>query len=395
MRTSTRVVVFLALIVSAIAFTKQQYCVSEGWAQPTTDIHMCYTDISALYGERFLDQKSWPYSHGDQSLEYPVLTGVVTYLLSLPIDTVHGFYYLNALFLVLLFIGCALLLHKIRPEYSYLYLLAPAGILAFFINWDFWAIISMLAAILWFDKQRYEFSALALAISISTKFMPVFLLLPIVILLWKRAQFKAVVRYCAFVAGTFLVINLPVALTTPKAWEHFYLFNITRRADWGSLWYALQIFKIDLTDLNYLMLIAMLLVLALIAIFIIGAQEELHLSDLAFIVMALVFTVSKVYSPQYVLWLIPLAVIALRDRRDIHAFWIWQAGEVIYYIAIWQHLALLAGAKYGVEVGLYGVAIFIRIITTIYLIERLIAGLRVKVHKGASDFLFEGASNYP
>ena len=41
---------------------------------------MCYSDISALYGARQIDTDKWPYASADNSLEYPVLTGVVTYL---------------------------------------------------------------------------------------------------------------------------------------------------------------------------------------------------------------------------------------------------------------------------------------------------------------------------
>jgi len=391
----TRILLLIALAISALAFAKQGYCAAEQWQQPTTNVHMCYSDIPALYSLRGLADKSWPYSQGEQSLEYPVLTGVVTYLLALPTNSANSFYFLNAFFLVLLFLAIAYIIQRCKPEFAYLYVLAPAGALAYFINWDLWAIASMMGAIIWFDRKRYDLSALALAISVSTKFMPIFLLLPIALLMWRSKNLRQLLRYSAIFIISFLLVNLPVALTTPKAWAHFYLFNIKRDADWGSLWYALRIFKVNLSHLNVVTLIALLVVTALIALIISGAHKDATLADCAFIVMALYFSISKVYSPQYVLWLIPLAVIALRDKRDLHAFWIWQGGEVIYYIAIWQHLALLSGAKFGLAVEPYALAIFIRLLTTIYLIERLTARLRVKIHKGAADFLFDGSPSYP
>lgn len=391
----TRTLLVLALVISAIAFAKQGYCAGQNWQQPTTDIHMCYSDISVLYSLRGLENKAWPYSQGDQSLEYPVLTGVVTYLLSLPVSSTNAFYFLNTIFLIALFLGCAFLIHRYRPEFSYLYVVAPAGVLAYFINWDLWAIISMIAAIIWFDRKRYDLSAVALAVSVATKFMPIFLLLPIALLFFRSREHRKLLRYLAIVIGSFLIINAPVAITTPSGWAHFYLFNLNRKSDWGSLWYALQIFGIKLNHLNALTLIALIGVVAIIALIVLGARTPIGLADTAFITMALLFAINKVYSPQYVLWLIPLAVIALRDKRDLHAFWIWQIGEVTYFVAIWQHLALLAGAKFGLAVEPYGLAIFIRLLTTIYLVERLTARLRVKIHKGAADFLFDGSPSYP
>lgn len=391
----TRAIIAIALFISAIAFMKQGYCAEQNWQQPATDIHMCYTDIAPLYSLRHLDKKAWPYSEGDKSLEYPVITGVVTYLLALPTNTANSFYFLNAFFLVALFLAIAYLINKFKPEFSYLYPLAPAGVLAFFINWDFWGIISMVGAIIWFDRKRYELSAIALALSISTKFMPVFLAIPVALLLWRAKKLTELLRYALVAIGTFLAINLPVFLTTPKAWLHFYLFNINRKADWGSIWYALRVFKVRFADLNVVMTIFLLLAVLIASLVIIGARAPIGLADVSFIVMALVFTASKVYSPQYVLWLIPLAVLALKDKRDLHAFWIWQGGEVLYYVAIWQHLALLEHAKFGLALEPYALAIFIRVIATIYLVERLIARLRVKIHKTTADFLFEGASSYP
>lgn len=391
----TRVLIVIAVAMSAMAFVKQGYCLDRNWAQPATNIHMCYTDIAPLYTARNLDLREWPYSQGEKSFEYPVLTGAITYMLALKTSTPTSFYLLNAYFLIALFLACAFLIHRFKPEFSYLYPLAPAGALALFINWDLWAIVSMMGAIIWFDRKRYDLSALALGVSVATKFMPIFLLLPIALLLLRAKAVKDLLRYFAIFIATFLIINAPVALTTPTGWAHFYIFNIKRSADWGSLWYALQIFKINFSALNLVALIALLCVLALAAIITVGAPRSASLADLAFIVMALVFAVNKVYSPQYVLWLIPLAVVALRDKRDLHAFWIWQSGEVIYYVSVWQYLALLEGAKIGLSIGLYGLAILIRILASIYLIERLVARLRVKIHSGAADFLFDSSHHYP
>ena len=58
---------------------------------------------------------------------------------------------------------------------------------------------------------------------------------------------------------------------------------------------------------------------------------------------------SKVYSPQYVLWLTPLAVIALIDKRDLHAFWIWQGVELVYHVEHLQSAAISGGIELKVH----------------------------------------------
>jgi lipoprotein signal peptidase len=117
----------------------------------------------------------------------------------------------------------------------------------------------------------------------------------------------------------------------------------------------------------------------------------------AFIVLAIVMIASKVYSPQYVLWLTPLAVIALTNKKDLHAFWIWQIAETLYHVAIWQHLALFTGAAFGLQQGGYATITLIRIAATIYLAWVLIKrALEARNTQGSLfDLLFEASKPYP
>ena len=100
------------------------------------------------------------------------------------------YYILNAALLALLFIGVALITARIRPQFGYLLSFTPAVIASLYINWDMWAIASMILAIYWFDKKKFDYSAIALGISVATKFMPVFLLLPILYIFWQKKSYK-------------------------------------------------------------------------------------------------------------------------------------------------------------------------------------------------------------
>jgi hypothetical protein len=163
------------------------------------------------------------------------------------------------------------------------------------------------------------------------------------------------------------------------------------------LWLALSQLGVGLTNLNYLSVLLLLIGLTSIAIFLFEVRSTPTLASVAFIVLAVVMIASKVYSPQYVLWLTPLAVIALTNAKELPAFWIWQGGEVIYHIAIWQHLALFTGAQLGLEAGGYAGLTLLRIATTLYLIWSLgKRALKSRNPQGSAfDLLFEASKAYP
>lgn len=313
-----------------------------------------------------------------------------------------SYFNINALLLALIFIGLTLLLGIITPENRFLLPLAPAMFISLFINWDLWAIASMVLAIYWFDRQKYSYAALALGISISTKFMPIFLLLPIALILWRKNKLNELVKFIAITSITWLAINLPVALTTPQGWWRFYKLNLERGPDWGSLWYALNLLGVKLANINYLTLLLLLFALVVISIYLLDRRHNPTLASASFIVLATVMVVGKVYSPQYVLWLTPLAIIALANRKDQYAFWIWQGAEVIYHVAIWQHLATVTGANFGLPENAYALASLGRIGASAFFIAVLVRrSLQSKATGGENtqpnlaDFLFESSKSYP
>ena len=318
-------VIALALFASLISFAKFNSCESSGWATPDQYIHACYSDIPALFGERGLSKGDWAYSNGADSVEYPVVTGTIMWALAQVTpsgdSSVKNYFQINVFFLALLFLFLSLLIHKMRPEFSYLYILAPAGIASLYINWDLWAIISMIGAIYWFDRKKLDLSALALGISISTKFMPIFLLFPIVFIFLRRNQLRNSLRYIGIVTLSFAAINLPVYLTTPEGWLRFYQLNLSRGSDWGSLWYALTSLGVNLPSLNYLSILLLLIGFAAIAIYILELRNTPSLASLSFIVLATVMCASKVYSPQYALGLIEITLFLDSDLTPLHAIY--------------------------------------------------------------------------
>jgi uncharacterized membrane protein len=392
-----RTLVVLAIFASLFSFAKFSHCQNSGWATPDQYIHACYSDLPALYASRGLDKNEWPFASDDNSVEYPVITAMAMYATSFGAHSPAAYFNINILFLVLLFLATIVIVRKIRPEFAYLVPIAPAMIASLYINWDLWAIVTMMLAIYWFDRKQYLHSALIMGLSISTKFLPIFLLIPIAFILWRDGKVKDLVKYVGVVALTWLAINAPFALTTPTGWWRFYKLNLERGADWGSIWLALEQLGLSLTNLNYLSILLLLIGLSSVAIMLFELKYTPTLASVAFIVLASVMLASKVYSPQYVLWLTPLAVIAITNKKDLHAFWVWQATEVIYHVAIWQHLASVTGAKFGLAATPFAILTLVRIGGTIYLMAVLARrALQARnTHSQLMDLLFEGSKAYP
>ena len=392
-----RTLVILALFASLLSFAKFSHCENTGWATPDQYIHACYSDIPALFGTRGLDKNDWPFTSDDNSVEYPVVTAMVMYATSFVANSPASYFNVNIFFLILLLIATVVVVRKIRPEFAYLVPVAPAMIASLYINWDLWAIATMMLAIYWFDRKKYLHSALIMGLSISTKFLPVFLLIPIAFILWRDDKLKELIKYVGVVAATWIALNLPFALTTPIGWWRFYKLNLERGADWGSLWLALQQLGISLTNLNYLSILLLLIALTSVAIVLFELKYTPTLASVAFIVLASVMVASKVYSPQYVLWLTPLAAIALTNKKDLHAFSLWQATEIMYHLAIWQHIASVTDAKFGLGPTPYAILTLVRIAGTIYLMAVLARrALQARnTHSRLLDLLFEAGKPYP
>jgi hypothetical protein len=393
---TVRIVLALAILATVLSYFKFNHCEDNNFAGPDQYIHACYSDLPALFSERAFGQGEWAFSGGDQAAEYPALQGLVMWATAqISSDSPITYFRINIFLIALLFVASAFILYRIRPDLSYLYAIAPTGIAALFINWDLWAIVTMLLSIYWFDRKRETLSAVTLAISIATKFFPIVLLLPIAIIFLRRQDIRGAIRYIVLTLSVFVAINIPFALTTPQGWWRFYELNLERKADWGSLWYALSVLGLDLAAINYLSILTLLIVIAAVSIFLLQVERTLPLSESALYIFIGVMAVSKVYSPQFVLWLAPLVILALKDKRDLPWFWGWQIAEIGYHIAIWQHLALLTGATYGLSVKAYAVFILIRISASIALGIALARRHKRRDEPWATEFLLSSASSYP
>lgn len=377
---STSVLVVATLAGGVLAFAQKAGCRAGIWNSYAGQFQAhCYTDIHQLYFTENLYLGQVPYL--DHPVEYPVLIGFAMQAMSWLVGTagspyvrVREFYDLTVILLTLFAIAgvlaTAYLAGRRLRWTALLVALAPALILAAFINWDLIAMgLTALGMAAW-AARRPVLAGVLIGLAIATKFYPVVLLWPLFLLCLRAGRLRAFWTMLAAAATAWLAVNLPIALIAPTGWARFYEMNSTRGANWGSIWYFLQLehlfglANMTLAGLNLAGVLAFALACLLIAALILLAPRRPRVAQVFFLAVAAFLLASKVWSPQYVIWLVPLAVLA---RPRLWSYLLWQAAEVAYFFAIWNYLVALIGAPGGISNELYFAAVLGRFGTVLLL----------------------------
>ena len=357
-------------------------CSLTNWADPGRYTHACYTDIAPLFSLRGFADNVFPYVSnplpGTEQLEYPVGTGlfmvVANWLTPRGENTTVWFYYVNSIMLLICLIvavvATALTVRR-RPWDAAMFALAPGVILTATINWDLFAVALTSVFMLLWARKYPAWAGIALGLAAAAKFYPLLLLGPLFLLCLRAGRLTAFWKLLTTTVIAWAAINVPFMFINFDGWARFYTFSSERGEDFGSIWLVLTTINLGVpANVVNGVATALFAILCLgIAAIMFTSQHRPRLAQVAFLVIAVFLLTNKVYSPQYVLWLIPLAVMARPRWRD---FLIWQAGEVVYYFAIWWYLAGFSEDSKGLPVGWYAAAIVVHVAATSYFVGMVI-----------------------
>ena len=341
-------ITFFSLLISYLKFAR---CIPGGWISPDVYQHGCYTDITGLYEVRGFAVDAWPFGAGEKSLEYPILSGIGIWIISLltrdGTDGLLQFFHWN-LFVISLAYGVLVYqLAKLDKQSALLFSFSPAVISALFINWDIWAITPLLISLILLSRQRYWLSGIALAISISVKFFPIIFVIPVLLSLAGKSAGR-ISFFKSLMLASFIV-NLPFILFQFDGWAKFYIFNFKRDIDFGSIWYLVSLKGSWISGINWL--ITPLVITLLVATY---WRYRNNLFGSIFLSSVIFFTLNKVYSPQYVLWLALVAILYFPKTRTFYGlFAVWQGGELLYQFGIWRHLLTVLNEAGGISTDTY------------------------------------------
>lgn len=407
-----RIVLGAVLLTLFVGWAYKAPCHAPGadWGESQFQYrHLCYTDIYPLYGvEGFATDSGFvPYrdvqpgseleADGPHYLEYPVGIGGVMWLSAEITELLPegqrkaAFFNITALLLGLAGLGAAWGLVQLagrRPWDAALFALAPALALHAFTNWDLAALVLGVLGLVAWQQRRPGWAGVLLGLGVATKMFPAFLLVALVLLALRstRAGVLAVVKAGAVAVAVVAAVNLPVLLAWRDGWGEFLRLNRERPADWDSLWFQLARFPhelpvfdqlkavaVDTPTLNRATAVLFALCVVLIAWLVATAPRRARVAQIAFLVTLAFLLVNKVWSPQFTLWLLPLAVLA---RPRWGWFLVWQVLEVALWTTRLMHFYDNSHPGEGVPLGGFFTVVLARDVVLLVIAALVVRDIR-------------------
>jgi len=380
---SVAALIIASLLGGALGSVAKAACRAGAWNVGVEQYQAhCYTDIYPLYFGEGLSAGQVPYI--GHHVEYPVVMGAVMQAAAWVVKPVtdpaargREFYDVTvALLAVCLVVGVLATAYCAGRNWRWtglLVALSPGLVLAAFINWDLLAMALTMAALAAWAARRPVVAGLLLGLAVATKFYPVICVVPLFVLCLRAGRLREFWLTAGSAAAAWLAVNLPVLLAAPAGWATFYIFNAKRWVDWGSVWYFFQaehwpvLGGLSLATINIASAAIFLAACVGVAVLALAAPRRPRLPQLIFLLTAAFLLTNKVWSPQYVVWLVPLVVLA---RPRLGGYLIWQAAEVAYFYAIWGYLIFVTPdphASGAVGPGLYFTALLARFCSVLLL----------------------------
>jgi uncharacterized membrane protein len=354
--TPLRVLLALAAFTLLLGYAEKAPCANGQWVASKQYTHACYSDVIPLWGAEGLSSGAVPYR--DHAVEYPVLTGGFMWITA---ELTRGWHSLaesgtlpgtdeGVIFGVLtcvLLALCGLLAvaataaaaGRRRQWDAAIFAVSPLLVFHAFSNWDLLAMAFASAALWAWARNRPVATGVLIGLGTAAKLYPALLFVPLGLLAYRSRTWRPVLWAAVAAAGSWLAVNLPVALAWTSGWKEFYTFSESRPAEASTFWAMLKHYYPSTfgsaTESGWSppgAAVALLLLAALVAVgwLALSAPTRPRLAQLVFLTVTAFLLTTKVWSPQYSIWLVPLLALA---RPRWRSALIWQATEIAVWIA--------------------------------------------------------------
>ncbi len=196
------------------------------WAFPA----FRYSDIIWLYLRDHLSARPVPYL--DYSLEYPPLTGLLSWLLSwlpgLPVYFAGAYMVLAASALLTTWA-----LDRLPGSNPWLFAASPALFFYTGHQWDLAAIAVTAISLLALQTGRRSAGLVGLALGVSLKLFPIVFFVALTVESLRDRRWRQAMRDTVIFVVVTAVLNAPVAVVNREGWSFFFRWNRERLADSG------------------------------------------------------------------------------------------------------------------------------------------------------------------
>ncbi|MDO8480242.1 MAG: glycosyltransferase 87 family protein [Nanoarchaeota archaeon] len=292
------------------------------WTVGYNDVMPWWTKASAV---------GMPYV--DKPVEYPVIIGMTMHLFS---RLGQGAYFLLH---YLLYLGLALVsthyLWKLsekrgtpKQRLFVFWALAPSMLWFSYFNWDLIAVTFSILALYFYEENRAVLATVFLSLGFATKMYPALFLLPVLL----KKPFKEWIKLGLVFGGTFLIVNLPYMLANFPYWSYIYFFHGMREPNPDSIWAVLSSwFGLSTTFIN----IATGVLFVCLYLFLCWKRRKEDIIETSFLSTLLFLLLNKVFSPQFVLWLLPFFALLGANKKE------WYAMEISNLFVLFATLIFL------------------------------------------------------
>lgn len=387
--TPLRVIMMFAVLFLAFGFLSKAACLettapTDG-SQPGLNwngqqyFKACYADPLPLYSAEGLSTGALPYKYtwvGDDGvvryMEYPVVSGMFQYVTAQaaqawhaiapggPIEVVKYFLLGSVIlaFLWMVAVWATYLSAGRRPWDTLLMAASPLIIFQAFTNYDLMAVAFASVGLLLWARSKPVWAGVVLGIGVAAKLYPLFLFGALLVVAIRRRRFVDLGKAAAAALVAWLAVNLPVMIPFPEGWKEFFRLNSVRPANPESIYAVLQTLTgwagFDVgraageapATLNAVSLL--LFALGCVGVLAVGltAATTPRVAQLAFLIVAVFLLTNKVWSPQYSLWLVPLAVLAVPRAKVLVP---WMVFDALLWVAHMSYFNGVANKGIGPE----------------------------------------------
>jgi uncharacterized membrane protein len=342
-----------------ISYLMRNQCATHPWADAFQYRHLCYNDIQPLFHARGVDRGLVPYT--DVTVEYPVLIGtfmygagrILAFLTHVGLAAGYNdpsYFQITALLLWPFSFAVTLLLRRrVTAGRLMLWAIGTPTIFYTFLNWDILAVAALVWGLVEVEKRRWGWAGFALALGASAKLFPAFVLPGAFLAAWAARDRRGATRLVNGFGLGVLGANVPWMIASFSGWMGVWKFHADRWPDLGTTWYWFGALGNTVHPSAWwtppgggwraVVGVVGLAAFGLVSLLILWVgwrrRDEpggYPVVPTGLAIIASFMVLSKVLSPQYALWVMPLIVMVDIPWQQVLAY---LASDAVLFVSGW------------------------------------------------------------